>query len=170
MSETTTSTILQEPKAESYTAKAFAAQSPTSPLAATSISRRKPLPDDVEIEILFCGVCHSDLHQVRNEWENMMPTVYPCVPGHVVLGFGLPQAARALPRAPGWHCRIRSGPGAAYGLADGSACRRKCDSVGRIAQPPWPAPGSDGWQLGNWRSSTWHRRPPKGRRPPLYPV
>ena len=41
---------------------------------------------DVQIDILFCGVCHSDLHQVRNEWENMMPTVYPCVPGHEIVG------------------------------------------------------------------------------------
>jgi uncharacterized zinc-type alcohol dehydrogenase-like protein len=86
MSETITSTILQDPKVESYTAKAFAAQSPTSPLAATSIPRRKPLPNDVEIEILFCGVCHSDLHQAKNEWVDFLATVYPCVPGHEIVG------------------------------------------------------------------------------------
>jgi alcohol dehydrogenase (NADP+) len=86
MSQTTTSTILQDPKLESYTAKAFAAQSPTSPLAAASIPRRKPLPNDVEIEILFCGVCHSDLHAARNEWVDFMPSVYPCVPGHEIVG------------------------------------------------------------------------------------
>jgi len=86
MSETTTSTILHEPKVESYTAKAFAAQSSTSPLAAASIPRRKPLPNDVEIQILFCGVCHSDLHQTRNEWVDFVPTVYPCVPGHEIVG------------------------------------------------------------------------------------
>jgi uncharacterized zinc-type alcohol dehydrogenase-like protein len=40
----------------------------------------------VQIDILYCGVCHSDLHQVRNEWESMMPTVYPCVPGHEIVG------------------------------------------------------------------------------------
>jgi len=41
---------------------------------------------DVELEILYCGVCHSDLHQVRNEWQSVMPTVYPCVPGHEIVG------------------------------------------------------------------------------------
>src|SRR6202167_2485058 len=86
MSETTTSTVLQEPKVESYTAKAFAAQNPTSALAASSIPRRSPLPNDVQIEILFCGVCHSDLHQAKNEWVDFMPTVYPCVPGHEIVG------------------------------------------------------------------------------------
>ena len=42
--------------------------------------------DDVQIEILFCGICHSDLHTVRNEWSDTMPTVYPCVPGHEIVG------------------------------------------------------------------------------------
>jgi uncharacterized zinc-type alcohol dehydrogenase-like protein len=67
-------------------AKAYGAASATSPLAFTEISRREPTPTDVQIEILFCGVCHSDLHQVRNEWSGMMPTVYPCVPGHEIVG------------------------------------------------------------------------------------
>jgi alcohol dehydrogenase (NADP+) len=67
-------------------AKAYAAASATSPLASTMIARRDPSADDVEIEILFCGVCHSDLHQVRNEWKDVMPTVYPCVPGHEIVG------------------------------------------------------------------------------------
>jgi uncharacterized zinc-type alcohol dehydrogenase-like protein len=63
--------------------KAFAAPSATSPLAATTIKRREPLPTDVEIDILFCGVCHSDLHMARNEWGG---AVYPVVPGHEILG------------------------------------------------------------------------------------
>jgi uncharacterized zinc-type alcohol dehydrogenase-like protein len=67
-------------------AKAYAAASATSPLASTTIARRDPSADDVEIEILFCGVCRSDLHQVRNEWKDVMPTVYPCVPGHEIVG------------------------------------------------------------------------------------
>jgi alcohol dehydrogenase (NADP+) len=67
-------------------AKAFAAASATSPLASTTIARRDPSTDDVQIEILFCGICHSDLHQVRNEWSDVMPTVYPCVPGHEIVG------------------------------------------------------------------------------------
>ena len=81
MANTMVSNTLQKSAAaESHTAKAFAAQSPTSPVAASSIPRRNPQPNDVEIEILFCGVCHSDLHQARNEWVDFMPTVYPCVP------------------------------------------------------------------------------------------
>jgi uncharacterized zinc-type alcohol dehydrogenase-like protein len=69
-----------------YNAKAFSAASATSPLASTQIVRRDPTDTDVQIEILFCGICHSDLHQVRNEWSGVMPTVYPCVPGHEIVG------------------------------------------------------------------------------------
>ncbi len=63
--------------------KAFAATAASTPLAPFSIDRRAPLPGDVQIEILYCGVCHSDIHQVRDEWHN---TVYPCVPGHEIVG------------------------------------------------------------------------------------
>jgi uncharacterized zinc-type alcohol dehydrogenase-like protein len=69
-----------------YNAKAYSAASETSPLASTTIARRDPTEHDVQIEILFCGICHSDLHQVRNEWSSAMPTVYPCVPGHEIVG------------------------------------------------------------------------------------
>jgi uncharacterized zinc-type alcohol dehydrogenase-like protein len=69
-----------------YRAKAYAAASATSPLTSTTIPRRDPTEHDVQIEILFCGICHSDLHQVRNEWKSVMPTVYPCVPGHEIVG------------------------------------------------------------------------------------
>jgi alcohol dehydrogenase (NADP+) len=69
-----------------YNAKAYSAASSTSPLASTTIARRDPTKHDVQIEILFCGICHSDLHQVRNEWKEVMPTVYPCVPGHEIVG------------------------------------------------------------------------------------
>jgi alcohol dehydrogenase (NADP+) len=69
-----------------YKAKAYSAASATSPLASGTITRRDPTEHDVQIEILFCGVCHSDLHQVRNEWKDAMPTVYPCVPGHEIVG------------------------------------------------------------------------------------
>jgi alcohol dehydrogenase (NADP+) len=71
---------------KTYTAKAFAARSANSDLAPASIKRRAPRPKDVQIEILYCGVCHSDLHQVRDEWHAVMPTVYPCVPGHEIVG------------------------------------------------------------------------------------
>jgi alcohol dehydrogenase (NADP+) len=68
-----------------YNAKAYSSGSPTSPLAPTIIARRDPGEHDVRLEILFCGICHSDLHQVRNEWS-VMPTVYPCIPGHEIIG------------------------------------------------------------------------------------
>jgi uncharacterized zinc-type alcohol dehydrogenase-like protein len=69
-----------------FNAKAYSAASSTSPLASTTIARRDPTEDDVQIEILFCGICHSDLHMVRNEWSSVMPTMYPCVPGHEIVG------------------------------------------------------------------------------------
>ena len=69
-----------------FTARAYAAQSATSPLAPATIARRTPGPLDVQLEVLFCGVCHSDLHQVRDEWKSVMATVYPCVPGHEIVG------------------------------------------------------------------------------------
>src|SRR6202049_2902176 len=69
-----------------YNAKAYSAGSATSPLASTKIPRRDPTERDVQIEILYCGICHSDLHSVRNEWSKFMPTVYPIVPGHEIVG------------------------------------------------------------------------------------
>src|ERR1700677_2648266 len=67
-------------------AKSYAASSATAPLAPFSIERRTPTATDVAFEILYCGICHSDLHQARNEWSGFMPTVYPCVPGHEIVG------------------------------------------------------------------------------------
>ncbi|MGZ9140396.1 MAG: alcohol dehydrogenase catalytic domain-containing protein, partial [Nitrospira sp.] len=69
-----------------FHAKAYSAASATSSLAPTTIGRRDPTERDVHIDILFCGICHSDLHQVRNEWSGAMPTVYPIVPGHEIVG------------------------------------------------------------------------------------
>jgi len=69
-----------------YKAKAYSVANATSPFASTTIARRDPTEKDVQIEILFCGICHSDLHQARNEWSGMMPTIYPCVPGHEIVG------------------------------------------------------------------------------------
>lgn len=64
-------------------ASGYAATSPTSPLAPFEFNRRDLLPDDVHIKILYCGICHSDLHMARNEWHS---TVYPVVPGHEIVG------------------------------------------------------------------------------------
>jgi alcohol dehydrogenase (NADP+) len=63
--------------------RAYAAESATSPLAPFAFERRDPGPADVQIDILFCGVCHSDLHTARGEWPG---TRYPCVPGHEIVG------------------------------------------------------------------------------------
>jgi uncharacterized zinc-type alcohol dehydrogenase-like protein len=63
--------------------KAFGTEAATAPLNQLNINRRKLTPHDVEIDILYCGVCHSDLHTVRNEWHG---TIYPCVPGHEIVG------------------------------------------------------------------------------------
>ncbi|MDQ5843882.1 MAG: NAD(P)-dependent alcohol dehydrogenase [Acidobacteriota bacterium] len=69
-----------------HNAKAYSAASATSPLAPFTIPRREPTESDVQIEILFCGICHSDLHYVRDEWHDAMPAIYPCVPGHEIVG------------------------------------------------------------------------------------
>jgi uncharacterized zinc-type alcohol dehydrogenase-like protein len=69
-----------------YQTKAYSATSTTSPLSSATIPRRNPTDRDVQIEILYCGVCHSDLHYSRDEWHDVMPTVYPCVPGHEIVG------------------------------------------------------------------------------------
>jgi uncharacterized zinc-type alcohol dehydrogenase-like protein len=66
-----------------FSTKAYAASAANSPLAPFSFNRREPTPNDVQIDILFCGVCHSDLHTVRDEWGG---TTYPCVPGHEIVG------------------------------------------------------------------------------------
>ena len=78
-----TSTDLLPATPATTTARSWAAQSATSPLAPFSIARRDPLPGDVVIDILYCGVCHSDLHTVRNEWHG---SAYPVVPGHEIVG------------------------------------------------------------------------------------
>src|SRR5213596_1935448 len=73
-------------QATTYKAKAYSSASETSPLISTTIPRRDPTERDVQIDILFCGICHSDLHSVRNEWSEFMPSVYPIVPGHEIVG------------------------------------------------------------------------------------
>jgi uncharacterized zinc-type alcohol dehydrogenase-like protein len=66
--------------------KAYSAASATSPLSSTEIERRDLTEYDVQIEILFCGICHSDIHHVRNEWKDVIETTYPIVPGHEIVG------------------------------------------------------------------------------------
>ena len=75
---------MSKPKA--YSVKAYSAASATAPLGLDMIERREPTDRDVQIDILFCGVCHSDLHFVRNEWSRVIPAAYPAVPGHEIVG------------------------------------------------------------------------------------
>ena len=65
------------------TVKSYAALSATSPLAPYDCARREPGEKDVVLDVLFCGVCHSDIHQARNEWGN---SIFPMVPGHEIVG------------------------------------------------------------------------------------
>ena len=69
-----------------YKAKAYSAASETSSVAATTIARRDPTDRDVQIDILFCGVCHSDLHSGAQRMERVHGDVYPIVPGHEIVG------------------------------------------------------------------------------------
>jgi len=78
--------MTDSPAVPAFEARAYGATTQTARLAAMKVRRREPQPDDVQLEVLFCGICHSDLHQVRNEWSSFMPTTYPCVPGHEIVG------------------------------------------------------------------------------------
>jgi uncharacterized zinc-type alcohol dehydrogenase-like protein len=73
----------QKAVAQTYTTNGYATHSATAPLKHFTFERREPGPKDVQIDILYCGVCHSDLHTARNEWTN---TTYPVVPGHEIVG------------------------------------------------------------------------------------
>ena len=90
MSKANPETIIQEENRsktkKTYAARAYAAQAANSGLAPFTIRRRIPESQDVQIDVLYCGVCHSDLHQARNQWPDAMPTIYPCIPGHEIVG------------------------------------------------------------------------------------
>src|SRR3546814_12820927 len=94
--------------------KAYGAHAADRPLEALTITRREPGPHDVVIEIAYCGVCHSDLHQVRSEWGG---THYPFVPGHEIVGHvralgRRPAAVRGWRPVPGRRCRVSGQPAA----------------------------------------------------------
>jgi alcohol dehydrogenase (NADP+) len=69
-----------------FSVRAWGATSATSPLGAMQIERRATGPNDVLLDILYCGICHSDIHTVRDEWRATLPTAYPSVPGHEIIG------------------------------------------------------------------------------------
>jgi uncharacterized zinc-type alcohol dehydrogenase-like protein len=98
-----------------FEVRAYAAASANLPLKPFAIHRRDPGPSDVQIEILYCGVCHSDLHQARNEWNN---TIYPCVPGHEIIGRVVKAGSKVS--------KFREGDIAAVGCMVGSCS--KCES------------------------------------------
>src|ERR1044071_2039916 len=81
--EATTTRAEGTTKVATKNIKAFGTKAANADLNQLNIQRRKPTSHDVEIEILYCGVCHSDLHTARNEWHG---TIYPCVPGHEIAG------------------------------------------------------------------------------------
>jgi uncharacterized zinc-type alcohol dehydrogenase-like protein len=67
-------------------ARAYGNTMPDAPLAPMQIERRPVGPNDVLLDVLYCGICHSDIHQARNEWSTWNPTNYSCVPGHEIIG------------------------------------------------------------------------------------
>ena len=71
---------------QTIAAKGYAARDASGEMAPFTFQLRAVRAQDVQIEILHCCICHSDLHQVRNEWKDVMPAVYPCVPGHEIVG------------------------------------------------------------------------------------
>ena len=89
-----------------YNAKAYAAASVTSRLAPYTITRRDPTAHDVQIDILFCGICHSDLHHVRDEFASLMPTIYPIVPGHEIVGRVIKVGPAVTKFKPGDHVAV----------------------------------------------------------------
>lgn len=97
--------------------RAYAAQSPTSGLAPTTIVRREPRPDDVVIDVAYCGICHTDLSQVRDEWGGSQ---YPMVPGHEITGIVRAVGGAVTDLAVG----ARVGVGC---FVDGGCSRGRCD-------------------------------------------
>src|SRR5512132_948668 len=87
----------------SMTVRGYAAQSAISPIAPFRFERREPRADDVVIEILYCGVCHSDIHNVRNDWGN---ATYPMVPGHEIIGRVTAVGAEVTRFEPGDHVGV----------------------------------------------------------------
>src|SRR4051812_14865489 len=69
-----------------FRVRAYGNTKSDAPLGAMDIQRRAVGPNDVLLDVLYCGICHSDIHQVRNEWKDWGPTNYPCVPGHEIIG------------------------------------------------------------------------------------
>jgi uncharacterized zinc-type alcohol dehydrogenase-like protein len=129
-------------------AKSYAAFSAGSRMTPFSFDRRSPNPKDVAIDILFCGVCHSDLHTARGEWEG---TLYPCVPGHEIVGRVTAVGAHVT--------RFKAGDIAGVGCMVGScgscpSCaegeEQYCETTGMIGTYNGPDPATGGHTFGGY--------------------
>ncbi|WP_028964943.1 NAD(P)-dependent alcohol dehydrogenase [Sphingomonas phyllosphaerae] len=130
------------------TAHGYAAPSADAPLAPFSFERRDPQPDDVAIDILFCGVCHSDLHTARGEWPG---TLYPCVPGHEIVGrvraVGSDVTKFAVGDVVGVGCMVDS-CGHCASCADGE--EQYCETTGFVGTYNGPDPVLGGHTFGGY--------------------
>ncbi|MDE0932359.1 MAG: NAD(P)-dependent alcohol dehydrogenase [Novosphingopyxis baekryungensis] len=130
------------------TAHGYAANSSDSRLAPYTFERRDPQPDDIAIDILFCGVCHSDLHTARDEWGG---TLYPCVPGHEIVGrvtaVGSDVTRFAIGETVGVSCMVDS-------CGDCPSCRegeeQYCETTGFVGTYNGPDPVLDGHTFGGY--------------------
>ncbi len=131
--------------------KAYAAQSATTPLAPIEIERRPTGAHDVAIDIAYCGVCHSDLHQVRSEWEG---TLYPCVPGHEIVGtvtaVGGDVSAFKVGDAVGVGCMVDS---CQHCASCDEGLENYCTDGGFVGTYNGPSPEAPGHTLGGYSQS-----------------
>ncbi|KAB0509879.1 NAD(P)-dependent alcohol dehydrogenase [Pseudomonas moorei] len=125
---------------------AYGAHAGDKPLEPLRITRRDPGPEDVQIEIAYCGICHSDLHQVRAEWEG---TKYPCVPGHEIVGrvsaVGLKVTGFAPGDLVGVGCIVDS---CKHCEECAEGLENYCDGV--VGTYNFPTPDAPGWTLGGY--------------------
>ncbi len=125
---------------------AYGAHAGDKPLEPLRITRRDPGPEDVQIEIAYCGICHSDLHQVRAEWEG---TKFPCVPGHEIVGRVAAVGSRVTGFAPGDLVGVGC-------IVDSCKHCEECDEGlenycdGMIGTYNFPTPDAPGWTFGGY--------------------
>ena len=125
---------------------AYGARAGDKPLEPLRITRRDPGPEDMQIEIAYCGICHSDLHQVRAEWEG---TKFPCVPGHEIVGRVAAVGLKVTGFAPGDLVGVGC-------IVDSCKHCEECDEGlenycdGMIGTYNFPTPDTPGWTLGGY--------------------